>query len=398
MCADGWSGTHCEQNIDECESNPCVNDGSCIDGLNGYTCVCTDDIDDCLTNHCQNNGSCEDGLNTYTCKCAGGFNGTNCENEIPICDREPCQNGATCNETTEGYSCTCVAGFSGTRCEEAFDNGTYADDSAGEPCVNEATCTDDTDDCASGPCVNGATCTDGINSYNCTCADGWEGNNCTSNIDNCASIPCVNGATCNDGINSYSCTCAVGWEGTTCELTLTATTDDIQLEIVFDFLLEESANLTDPGTVKELTDAIEPPMTKHFQTKMGDNFFSLTITGFSRGSLKVNIIVIKKSTEQGAADFIGAALSVTDVSVVINNETYGASVSSIGNLKVNQETLDGKSIGIQWKMSGGISLHDTQTDMLTSQLLLDMTTQEGTRIGQLTMVFEFGITNIRLMV
>ncbi|XP_052788954.1 uncharacterized protein LOC128223686 isoform X4 [Mya arenaria] len=122
MCADGWNGTHCEQNIDECESNPCVNDGTCIDGVNGYTCACKDgwegpncelDIDDCLSNPCQNNGSCEDGLNTYTCKCAGGFDGTHCENEIPSCDGEPCQNGATCHDMADGYSCTCAVGFSG---------------------------------------------------------------------------------------------------------------------------------------------------------------------------------------------------------------------------------------------------------------------------------------------
>ena len=28
------------------------------------------------------------------------------------------------------------------------------------------------------PCLNGGTCTDGINSYNCTCAAGYTGENC----------------------------------------------------------------------------------------------------------------------------------------------------------------------------------------------------------------------------
>ena len=27
--------------IDECDSNPCVNNGTCIDGVNGFTCNCT---------------------------------------------------------------------------------------------------------------------------------------------------------------------------------------------------------------------------------------------------------------------------------------------------------------------------------------------------------------------
>jgi EGF-like domain len=28
--------------IDECTSNPCRNGGSCIDNVNGYTCICPD--------------------------------------------------------------------------------------------------------------------------------------------------------------------------------------------------------------------------------------------------------------------------------------------------------------------------------------------------------------------
>ena len=26
--------------IDECESNPCVNGGSCVDGIGSYSCIC----------------------------------------------------------------------------------------------------------------------------------------------------------------------------------------------------------------------------------------------------------------------------------------------------------------------------------------------------------------------
>ena len=40
-CNSGWEGANCDQNINECSSNPCQNGGTCTDGINGFTCVCT---------------------------------------------------------------------------------------------------------------------------------------------------------------------------------------------------------------------------------------------------------------------------------------------------------------------------------------------------------------------
>ena len=37
------------------------------------------DIDYCASNPCQNCGTCIDGINTYTCNCSPGFIGNNCE-------------------------------------------------------------------------------------------------------------------------------------------------------------------------------------------------------------------------------------------------------------------------------------------------------------------------------
>ena len=36
-------------------------------------------------------------------------------------------------------------------------------------------------------------------------------------VDECASSPCQNGGTCLDQINSYNCSCAVGYNGSDCE-------------------------------------------------------------------------------------------------------------------------------------------------------------------------------------
>lgn len=37
----GWTGRKCEDQIDECESNPCQNGGVCIDIHADYMCACT---------------------------------------------------------------------------------------------------------------------------------------------------------------------------------------------------------------------------------------------------------------------------------------------------------------------------------------------------------------------
>ena len=36
----------------------------------------------------------------------------------------------------------------------------------------------DINDCDPNPCENGASCMDKLNGYNCSCADGYEGENC----------------------------------------------------------------------------------------------------------------------------------------------------------------------------------------------------------------------------
>ncbi|EDO39369.1 predicted protein [Nematostella vectensis] len=39
-CTSGFTGANCETNINECASNPCLNGGTCVDGVNKYTCSC----------------------------------------------------------------------------------------------------------------------------------------------------------------------------------------------------------------------------------------------------------------------------------------------------------------------------------------------------------------------
>ncbi|XP_066282461.1 uncharacterized protein [Branchiostoma lanceolatum] len=154
---------------------------------------CNPEIDECASNPCLNNGTCSDGVNSYTCVCRPGFTGTRCETDISECASSPCRNGGTCSDGVNSYTCVCRPGFTGTHCETNID------------------------ECASSPCLNNGTCYDGVNRYTCWCRPGFTGTHCETDINECASNPCRNGGTCSDGINSYTCVCRPGFGGTRCE-------------------------------------------------------------------------------------------------------------------------------------------------------------------------------------
>ena len=71
-------GALCEDDIDECSSNPCLNSGRCIDQINGFRCscphgyydyICASNINECDSSPCVNNGRCIDGINRLVCLC-----------------------------------------------------------------------------------------------------------------------------------------------------------------------------------------------------------------------------------------------------------------------------------------------------------------------------------------
>merc|ERR1712223_338830 len=85
-----------KQFINECEANPCLNQSTCVDLPNGFECncvtglsgrFCEENINDCIDNPCIN-GECIDELNGYKCECQSGYFGQNCDTDIPPCPTE----------------------------------------------------------------------------------------------------------------------------------------------------------------------------------------------------------------------------------------------------------------------------------------------------------------------
>jgi len=127
-CAQGFTGKHCNQDIDECkENNPCKNGATCINLIGGFECkcpsgyqgdTCDQDIDECINNPCKNTGNCSNTIGGYNCKCILGFEGKDCENDVDECKgSNPCKNGGTCENKIGTYKCICPDGVTGFNCE-----------------------------------------------------------------------------------------------------------------------------------------------------------------------------------------------------------------------------------------------------------------------------------------
>lgn len=39
-CLRGYAGPRCEMDVNECHSDPCQNDATCLDKIGGFTCLC----------------------------------------------------------------------------------------------------------------------------------------------------------------------------------------------------------------------------------------------------------------------------------------------------------------------------------------------------------------------
>lgn len=86
---------NCELDISVCnttETKKCQNGGRCVDGFGAtYTCDCQDgwtglaceeNVNECLDNPCLNGGMCMDLPGDFFCSCPFGFAGDVCEVEL----------------------------------------------------------------------------------------------------------------------------------------------------------------------------------------------------------------------------------------------------------------------------------------------------------------------------
>uniref|UniRef100_A0A3B4U7M0 Protein crumbs homolog 1-like n=1 Tax=Seriola dumerili TaxID=41447 RepID=A0A3B4U7M0_SERDU len=187
-----------------CDSQPCLNQGECLDQFYEFNCSCSSgwegelcetEINECSSGPCVY-GTCKDLLADYQCDCEPGYTGKDCQEELDNCLEFSCVNGGSCVEMVGTHTCLCPPGYVGKRCQWRFP---------------PVACDAKTE------CLNGGICIGGNSGGNCTCKPGYTGARCETEIDECESSPCLNGATCLDRLNHFLCVCVPGFSGALCE-------------------------------------------------------------------------------------------------------------------------------------------------------------------------------------
>jgi len=275
-CADGFkkSGDSCVD-IDECESNPCRNEGGCINRLNSYACICVKGFTGVNCEECGiGKGKNESGYcvectyptynteSTHNASCANqtcpagqgvtsdkpwNSSGANCEGcssgydspkgvgqcaNIDECVSNPCKNNGNCTDNMGSYECTCITGYTGKNCtscaQEYYKTGDTCTGCTvcgkGFTQLNDCTsasnrfCTQNQCLCANGTAAIGINCTAPNATICSSCATGFtkNGESCVD-IDECESNPCGEGE-CINRLNSHTCICVKGFTGTNCEI------------------------------------------------------------------------------------------------------------------------------------------------------------------------------------
>ncbi|CAH1270695.1 ZAN [Branchiostoma lanceolatum] len=152
MLGERWGGDGetcvCEAgNVTTCE--PCIEDeGYKLVLTNGvWECLCVEDrCDECISDPCQNGATCIDEVNGYTCICAPGYEGVHCETDVqcprlsaPTNGERAPSTGATSYQDVVTFTCDSGYQLNGASSVTCQADGSWTDP---EPTCTPIPCPD----------------------------------------------------------------------------------------------------------------------------------------------------------------------------------------------------------------------------------------------------------------
>ncbi|XP_012935927.1 uncharacterized protein LOC101854936, partial [Aplysia californica] len=267
VCKDGFKGTQCREDIDECATGlrTCPDKEKCVNTVGSSRCDCEDglrrnagqceDFEECASNKDNNCAQkCENFVGGYQCSCFSGYSFNASENtctNINECELGSFRCEGDCQDTEGGYRCTCREGLKlnadGVSCRAA-----EACDPSSNPCEEKDKCrlvnsqtvcscprgktlntTDNTtcidvDLCAGDPCSDTCNETADGKNYICLCPPGSKLASDEISCEECVrgtyGLNCAESCNCSllnaDDCNKVngSCSCKQGWTGATCDV------------------------------------------------------------------------------------------------------------------------------------------------------------------------------------
>ncbi|KAH9523909.1 hypothetical protein Btru_047390 [Bulinus truncatus] len=314
VCKDGYNGTYCSENINQCGQLNCsqYKNQDCVERYGPDLCACKtgfanstatgqcENINECaLLNNCSQ--KCTDTEGSFYCSCLTGFNLTTdsykCE-DIDECKMNLSNCKGDCINTAGYFKCTCSNGF------QLSTDGFSCED------VNE---------CSLKKCPQD--CINTVGSYNCSCYSGYQLVNGTcQDIDECSNNSLTCQQNCSNLEGSFKCSCFNDYHNisNTCQKIMSKF---LSIRFQYNGADIDFINKSHESYVY-LKDELQISLYNLLKVKIKD-LISVSIDDLRNGSIIVDFVIVTKEISQ--VDYANAIYEtihyIFQINITIGNQS-----------------------------------------------------------------------------